>query len=178
MPTALIRPSTEADAPAIHEIYAWNVMHGTGTFEIDPPTLDEMKARRQAILSQGCPWLVVEQDQHVLGYAYASVFRTRLAWSHTLEDSIYLAPQAQRKGLGALLLMELIARCTALGARQLLAMIGDSNNIGSLALHRRCGFSDVGAMKSVGWKQDRWLDCWLLQRPLGASDRQPPNPRS
>jgi L-amino acid N-acyltransferase YncA len=169
-----IRPSHEADLSAITEIYAANVEHGTGTFEIDAPDLAEMARRRADVLGKGLPWIVIEHDlghgPEVLGYAYANHFRARPAWRFALEDSIYLSPRAHRLGLGRLLLAELIAQCTALGARQLLAVIGDSDNLGSVGVHRACGFERLGVMQSVGWKFDRWLDVVMMQRALGAGD--------
>ncbi len=168
----LIRPSVEADLPAITAIYGWNVAHGTGTFELEPPSEADMKQRRQDVLTKGLPWLVAERDGEVLGYAYANHFRPRLAYRFCLEDSIYLAPQAQGQGLGRLLLAELIARCEDAGARQMLAVIGDSANLGSIRLHHSLGFDHIGTMKSAGWKFDRWLDVVLMQRPLGLGDAQ------
>ncbi len=176
MNAPLVRPSHENDVPALRSIYGWNVEHGTGTFETEAPDLTEMRRRWQAVQDLALPWLVVEVGNTVLGYAYANLFRTRQAWHWTLEDSIYLAPQAQRRGLGVLLLSELIARCTAIGARQMLAVIGDADNRGSIALHRRCGFRDAGLMRAVGWKHGRWLDCVLMQRALGCGDDIPPGP--
>jgi phosphinothricin acetyltransferase len=174
MTAYLIRPSTPADVPAIAGTYAWNVLNGTGTFELEPPSLDEMTRRRDDVLSKGLPWLVAERDGAVLGYAYVNPFRPRLAFRFALEDSVYLAPQAQGQGLGTLLLGELIARCTALGARQMYAVIGDSANAGSIGVHRRCGFHEVGVMRSAGWKFDRWLDVVILQRQLGLGDATAP----
>lgn len=174
MSALLIRPSTEADLAAVTEIYAWNVLHGTGTFEIEPPDAADMARRRDDVLTKGLPWLVAERDGHVIGYAYVNHFRPRLAFRFALEDSVYLHPDAQGQGVGRLLLAELIARCTALGARQMFAVIGDSANAGSVALHRRCGFSDVGVMRSAGWKFDRWLDVVLMQRALGEGDNSTP----
>jgi phosphinothricin acetyltransferase len=175
----VVRPSRDSDLPAIAAIYAWNVEHGTGTFETEPPDAAEMGRRRAEVLGRGLPWLVVEADVGdglvVLGYAYANPFRLRLAWRYALEDSIYLAPQAQRRGLGRLLLAELVARCTALGARQMFAVIGDSANAGSVGVHRACGFAPVGTMRSCGWKFGRWLDVVILQRDLGAGDHRAPD---
>lgn len=167
MQAALIRPSTSADVAAITAIYGWNVTHGTGTFELEAPSEADMAQRRTDLLGKGLPWLVAERDGTVLGYAYAGQFRPRMAFRFTLEDSIYLAPEAQGQGLGRLLLAELIARCQALGARQMIAVIGDSANAGSIALHRACGFSDAGLLRATGWKFDRWLDVMLMQRDLG-----------
>lgn len=174
MTAFLIRPSTSDDVPAIAETYAWNVLHGTGTFELEPPSHDEMARRRDDVLGKGLPWLVAERDGAVLGYAYANPFRPRLAYRFALEDSVYLAPQVQGQGLGTLLLGELIARCTALGARQMFAVIGDSANLGSIGVHRRCGFHEVGVMRAAGWKFDRWLDVVILQRQLGLGDSAAP----
>lgn len=169
----LLRPSTPADLPAITSIYGWHVSHGTGSFELDPPPLEEMSRRHDEVLSRGLPWLVAEQRGEVAGYAYASPFRPRLAYRFALEDSIYLTPDARRQGLGSLLLTELVAQCQALGARQMFAVIGDSANAASVAVHRRCGFSDVGIMRSAGWKFERWLDVVIMQRTLGLGDRAP-----
>lgn len=170
----LVRTGVESDLPAITAIYAWNVLHGTGTFELDPPDLAEMTRRHADVLAKGLPWLVAERDGQVLGYAYANPFRPRPAFRFALEDSIYLHPDARGQGLGRLLLAELIARCTALGARQMLAVIGDSANHASIALHRSCGFEPTGVLKSSGWKFGRWLDVVLMQRSLGHGDASAP----
>ena len=175
-PALLIRPSTPADLPAITAIYAEAVLHGTGTFELDPPDLAEMSRRRDDVLSKGLPWLVAQERGDpaapVLGYAYANHFRPRLAYRFCVEDSIYLGPQAKGQGVGTLLLAELIGRCTAAGARQMVAVIGDSANLGSVGVHRRLGFEDAGILKSAGWKFDAWRDVVLMQRSLGLGDSQ------
>lgn len=170
----LIRPSTSADLTAITAIYAWNALHGTGTFELEGPPLEEMARRRDDVLAKGLPWLVAERSGEVLGYAYANPFRPRLAYRFALEDSVYLAPTAQGQGLGRLLLAELLAQCTALGARQMFAVIGDSANAASVGLHRALGFVDVGTMRAAGWKFDRWVDVVIMQRGLGLSDSAAP----
>jgi phosphinothricin acetyltransferase len=170
----LLRPSTAADLPAIRDIYAFAVTEGTGTFEIEVPSLDEMARRREDVLARGLPWLVAVRDGEVLGYAYANAFRPRPAYRFCVEDSIYLRPQAQGAGIGALLLAELVARCQAAGALQMLAVIGDSGNLGSIGVHRALGFERCGLLRSVGWKFGRWLDVVLMQRSLGAGDLQPP----
>jgi L-amino acid N-acyltransferase YncA len=170
----LIRPSTADDVPAIAAAYAWNVRHGTGTFELEAPSEAEMARRREDVLGKGLPWLVAERDGRVLGYAYANQFRPRPAYRFCLEDSIYLAPQAHGQGVGKLLLAELIARCEAHGARQMLAVIGDSANAGSIGVHRACGFEPAGVLKSAGWKFGRWLDVVLMQRTLGQGDSVAP----
>ena len=170
----LIRPSAPADLAAITTIYGWNVNHGTGTFETDVPDEAEMTRRREDVLSKGLPWLVVEREGVVCGYAYANHFRPRRAYRFCLEDSIYLAADAQGLGLGKLLLTELVAQCEARGARQMLAVIGDSANAGSIGVHKSLGFEHTGLMKAAGWKFDRWLDVVLMQRSLGAGDASAP----
>jgi phosphinothricin acetyltransferase len=172
--TALIlRPSTPADLPAITAIYAEAVLHGTGTFELDPPDQAEMARRRDDVLSKGLPWLVAERGAQVLGYAYANTFRPRKAYRFCLEDSIYLHPDARGQGLGRLLLTELIARCEAAGARQMLAVIGDADNAGSIGVHAALGFEHTGVLKASGWKFGRWLDVVLMQRALGVGNTLP-----
>ncbi len=170
----LIRPSTDADLQALTDIYAHHVRHGTGTFETEPPDMPEMARRRADVRAKGLPWLVAEDAGSVVGYAYANHFRPRLAYRFCLEDSIYLAPTATGRGVGRLLLAELIARCEALGARQMLAVIGDAANAGSIGVHRALGFVDTGVLRSAGWKFDRWLDVVLMQRTLGGGDSTPP----
>lgn len=166
----LIRPSTEADLPAITAIYTEAVLHGTGTFELEPPDLAEMARRRDDVLGKGLPWLVAQRGEQVLGYAYANHFRPRKAYRFCLEDSIYLHPEARGHGLGKLLLTELMGRCEALGARQMLAVIGDSANAGSIGVHAALGFAHTGVLKASGWKFGRWLDVVLMQCPLGLGD--------
>jgi phosphinothricin acetyltransferase len=172
-PALLIRPSAPADVPAITEIYATNVLHGTGTFELEPPDAAEMGRRRDDVLDKGLPWLAAERAGQVLGYAYANHFRPRRAYRFCLEDSIYLAADARGQGIGRALLAELLARCEAAGGRQMLAVIGDSANTGSVQLHRALGFEPVGKMRAAGWKFDRWLDVVLMQKALGAGDATP-----
>lgn len=165
-----LRPSTDADLPAIQAIYAQAVLEGTGTFETEVPAVEEMGRRRAEVLSRQLPWLVAERDGVVLGYAYANYFRPRLAYRFCVEDSIYLSPAAQGQGVGRLLLAELIARCEAAGARQMLAVIGDAANVGSVGVHTALGFAHTGVLKSAGWKFGRWLDVVLMQRQLGTGD--------
>jgi len=172
--STLLRPSIEADLPAIQAIYAHAVQHGTGTFETDAPDVAEMGRRRTEVLGRGLPFLVAEVDGEVVGYAYANYFRPRLAYRYCLEDSIYLARDAQGQGLGKLLLAELIARCEAAGGRQMLAVIGDAENKGSVGLHAALGFERTGVLKSSGWKFGRWLDVVLMQRTLGHGDSNTP----
>ncbi len=166
----ILRNSTDADLPAAQAIYAQAVLEGTGTFETEVPTVEEMARRRAEVLGRQLPWLVAERDGQILGYAYANYFRPRLAYRFCVEDSIYLAPAAQGQGVGRLLLAELIARCEAAGARQMLAVIGDAANAGSIGVHTALGFQHTGMLKSAGWKFGRWLDVVLMQRPLGEGD--------
>ena len=173
-PALLIRPSVDTDLPDITSIYAHHVLTGTGTFELDPPDRAEMTRRRADVLAKGLPYLVAEQGGRLAGYAYANPFRPRPAYRFCLEDSIYLAPDATGRGIGTLLLAELLARCEALGARQMLAVIGDAANLGSIGLHRRLGFEHTGLLKASGWKFERWLDGGLMQRALGVGDGTPP----
>ncbi len=173
-PALLIRPSTHADLPAITAIYGWNVLNGTGTFELDAPDQAEMARRRDDVLSKGLPWLVVVRDGAVLGYAYANHFRPRKAYRFCLEDSVYLAADAKGQGLGRLLLAELLVRSEAAGARQMLAVIGDSANLGSIGVHRSLGFEHVGVMKAAGWKFDRWCDVVIMQKALGPGQANDP----
>lgn len=170
----VIRPSTPDDLPAIADIYGWNVLNGTGTFELEAPDRAEMGRRRDAVLANGLPWLVAEREGQVLGYAYANLFRPRRAYRFCLEDSIYLAPTAKGQGVGKLLLAELLSQCEARGARQMLAVIGDSANAGSIGVHRALGFEQTGLIRSAGWKFDRWLDVVMMQRALGPGDSSAP----
>ncbi|WP_066158112.1 MULTISPECIES: GNAT family N-acetyltransferase [Hydrogenophaga] len=170
----LIRPSTEHDLPAITRIYAHHVLHGTGTFETTPPTLEEMTARRADVLSKGLPWLVAEEAGEVLGYAYGNWFKPRPAYRFSVEDSIYLAPEAAGKGLGRALLAELLATLERSGIRKVMAVIGDSANAGSIGVHKALGFEQVGVVPACGWKFGRWLDIVMMQRAIGEGDRTPP----
>lgn len=168
MPAPLIRPSRDTDIDAVAAIYAWHVEHGTGTFELEPPGAAELAQRRAAVLANRQPWLVAEgADGAVLGYAYANWFRPRRGYRFCVEDSIYLRPQAIGTGLGRLLLAELIARCSAAGARQMVAVIGDSANAASIAVHESLGFRRTGSLDAAGWKFGRWCDVVFMQRALG-----------
>ena len=162
----LVRPSTDLDIPAITEIYDHHVRHGIASFETEPPDADEMVRRRSEVIERGLPWLVAEIEGRVLGYAYAMQYRSRNAYRFTLEDSIYVHPMHVGKGIGKLLLPELIVRCQEVGARQMIAVIGDTDNPGSIRLHARFGFRHVGVLRAVGFKFERWLDTVLMQRPL------------
>jgi phosphinothricin acetyltransferase len=154
------------------------VLNGTGTFELDPPDAAEMARRREDVVGKGLPWLVAETPgpagAQVLGYAYANHFRPRPAYRFCVEDSIYVHHEAAGRGLGRLLLAELIARCEAAGARQMLAVIGDSENVGSIGLHQALGFEPAGILRAAGWKHGRWLDVPLMQRALGPGEESAP----
>ena len=169
-----VRDARDADMEAVRAIYAHRVLHGFGSFEEEPPLLDEMMARRAAVLAAGLPWLVAEIDGVVAGYAYAGPFRARAAYRYTVENSVYVAEDFARRGVGAALLADLIARCEAGPWRQMLAVIGDSDNHGSVGLHRAHGFSHLGTMKAVGYKHGRWVDVVMMQRPLGEGDETLP----
>jgi len=169
-----IRPSRDEDIPAITAIYRHHVLHGTGTFEIDPPTAADMGTRRADVLSKGLPYLVAEEDGQVLGFAYCNWFKPRPAYRFSAEDSIYVAPEAHRKGLGRALLAALCQQAEASGVRKMLAVIGDSANAGSIGVHTALGFTHTGTVRSCGWKFDRWLDVVMMEKPLGAGDSTPP----
>jgi len=171
----LIRPSTEQDIPAITAIYGEHVLHGTGTFEIDPPTEADMMARRADVLAKSLPYLVVEAAGQVLGFAYCNWFKPRPAYRFSAEDSIYMAPNAHRQGLGRALLAELSVQAERAGVRKLIAVIGDSANAGSVGLHHALGFSHVGTIAACGWKFERWLDIVLMEKPLGLAHTQAPS---
>jgi phosphinothricin acetyltransferase len=165
-----IRSGTPDDAAAIQAIYADHVLHGTATFEEVPPDAAEIARRQAEIAGRGLPYLVAEEGRRILGFAYAGPYRARSAYRFTLEDSIYLASDAAGRGLGRRLLERLIADCTAVGARQLVAVIGDSGNAASIAVHERLGFAHAGTLRSVGFKFGRWLDTVQMQLPLGPGD--------
>jgi L-amino acid N-acyltransferase YncA len=167
MSTVSIRPVRPADVAAITRIYDHAVRHGTASFELDPPDADEMARRLDALSAGGFPYLVAEAGDEILGYAYAGPYRARPAYRFTVEDSVYIAPAAQRQGLGRLLLDRLIVESEARGYRQMIAVIGDSANHASIALHAALDFRMVGTFEAVGWKFGRWLDSVLMQRPLG-----------
>nr|WP_245571879.1 GNAT family N-acetyltransferase [Microvirga subterranea] len=170
----VIRPSSESDLDAITAIYAHAVIHGTASFELDPPDRAEMARRRSALREGGCPYLAAEKNGMVLGCAYASAYRTRLAYRSTVEDSIYIAPQAQGQGIGRLLLAALIEECEARDFRLMVAVLGDEESKGSIGLHRSLGFEPVGILKGIGYKHGRWLSSVLMQRPLGCGMSEPP----
>jgi L-amino acid N-acyltransferase YncA len=174
----IIRPSSEADLPAITAIYGYHVLTGTGTFEVEPPGLDDMRSRRADVLSKGLPWLVAVESEtvveKVVGFAYCNWFKPRPAYRFSAEDSIYMSPEAAGKGIGRTLLAELMAQAQRAGVRKLIAVIGDSANTGSIALHKNAGFQSVGVLKSCGWKFDKWLDVVMMDRALGEADSTSP----
>jgi phosphinothricin acetyltransferase len=174
MDALTLRDSTDTDLPAIQAIYAHHVLHGTGSFELEPPTLQEMAQRRNDVLRNGFAYLVAERAGETVGYAYVNYFRTRPAYRNTVENSIYVRNDQRGRGVGRQLLQALLARCEAAGVRQVLAVIGDSANTGSIALHASCGFRFAGTLRSTGWKFERWLDTVLMQRELDPGDRVAP----
>ncbi|MBC9208587.1 N-acetyltransferase family protein [Roseomonas aerophila] len=172
-----IRPVADADLGAITAIYRHHVLYGSASFETEPPAEAEMARRRSALLDQEYPYLVAERGGDVLGYAYAGAYRPRVAYRNTVEDSVYLRPDAFGLGIGSMLLAALIETCEARGFRQMMAVVGDSANASSIRLHQRHGFRCVGTLETVGYKHGRWLDCVLFQRRLGAGATTPPQPR-
>jgi len=162
-----IRTATEADLPSITEIYEHAVRYGTATFELTPPDLAEMTRRFRALTENGFPYLVAAVDGSVIGYAYAGPFRPRPAYRFTVENSIYLKPAIHRRGIGLLLLQRLLRECEARGYRQVVAVIGDSANAGSIGVHGKCGFQMIGTHPNVGLKFGRWLDTVMMQLALG-----------
>jgi len=170
----IIRPAVPGDIGAITRIYADAVLNGTASFEIEPPEQSEMLRRQTALLKNHYPYFAAEIEGLVAGYAYAGPYRMRPAYNWSVEDSVYVTPQMHRKGMGALLLRALVAASAQRGYRQMIAVIGDTAQIGSIALHERAGFSHVGTLHSVGFKHGKWLDTVLMQRPLGQSDATAP----
>jgi L-amino acid N-acyltransferase YncA len=159
-----IRDATESDMSAIQAIYAHAVLHGLASFEETPPTVGEMLARRAA-----------ERGGRIVGYAYATAYRPRPAYRFTIEDSVYVAEDTQGEGIGRMLLAALIEKCEAGPWRQMVAVIGDSGNLGSIALHESLGFRMVGTLEATGFKLGRWVDTVLMQRALGEGAATAPN---
>jgi phosphinothricin acetyltransferase len=164
----------DGDLVSITRIYAHNVLNGTGTFETSPPSEEEMRARRADVLGKNLPWLVLELDGVVVGFAYGNWFKPRPAYRFSVEDSIYLATEAMGKGLGKLLMAELLTQLERRGIRKVMAVIGDSANLGSIGVHRSAGFEPVGVIESCGWKFGRWLDIVMMQKSLGSGNTTPP----
>ena len=171
----LIRPADEADAQALAAIYGHHVLHGFGTFEEAPPEPAEMEQRRRAFTAHGLPWLVAEEAGRVLGYAYAGPFRPRAAYRYAVEDSVYVAPDALGKGVGRAVLTAVLEACQAMGLRQAVAVIGDSQNAASIGLHRALGFQPAGVGRSLGFKHGRWVDIVWMQKALNGGDASAPD---
>jgi len=169
-----VRSAAQGDLAAIQAIYAHHVLRGLATFEEVPPDVEEMRRRHRDVTSLGLPYLVAVERGEILGYGYCAPYRARSAYRYALEDSIYIKDGHLGKGIGARLLGELLRICEGLGYRQVVAVIGDSANAGSIALHARLGFLRVGTLRSTGYKLGRWVDSVLMQRPLGAGDGAPP----
>ena len=170
-----IRPSRDADVPAIAVIYAHHVKTGTASFETAAPDEAEMRRRRNALMEQRYPWFVAELDGEVCGFAYAGPYRSRPAYRHSVEDSVYVGSSAQRRGVGRALLHSLIRACTNAGFRQMVAIIGDSAQVASIGLHRAAGFEMVGTLRNIGYKHERWLDTVFMQLALGEGASTPPD---
>lgn len=170
----IVRPSVDGDLAAVTRIYAHHVLNGTGTFETSPPSEDEMRSRRADVLGKNLPWLVLEVNGKVVGFAYGNWFKPRPAYRFSVEDSIYIATEASGKGLGKVLMTELMHQLERRGVRKVMAVIGDSANQGSIGLHRSAGFEQVGVIEACGWKFGRWLDIVLMQKSLGAGNTTAP----
>ncbi|NDL63922.1 GNAT family N-acetyltransferase [Acerihabitans arboris] len=171
-----ITDASEADMAAIQAIYAWHVLHGIASFETEPPAVADMIARRAAVLDKGLPWLAAKFGDRVVGYCYLGLYRPRHAYRFTVEDSVYIHPEMGGQGIGHALLVEAIARAQRGGWRQMLAVIGDSDNIGSIRLHEKLGFRLIGTLAAVGFKHGRWVDTLLMQRSLGEGQNTLPGP--
>ena len=170
----IVRPAIPADAAAIQAIYAHHVLNGTGTFEEDPPSVVDIQARMDAVIRRGLPYLAAVIDDQVAGFAYAGPFRLRAAYRYTAEDSIYIHPDNQGQGVGKQLLQAVVGICEGLGLHQLMALIGDSENHASIALHHSCGFTQTGVAHGVGFKFGGWRDVVWMQRALnGGVDAAP-----
>ena len=162
-----VRDANDNDMPAVQAIYAHHVIHGTASFELEPPTLEQMRQRRADVSAHELPYLVAERDGEVVGYGYATLYRPRPAYRFTVEDSVYVREGMAGLGIGQALLSAVIQRCTGGGRRQMVAIIGNSENVASIRLHERQGFRKVGVFESVGFKHGRWLDTVIMQRELG-----------
>ncbi|KAI93600.1 GCN5 family acetyltransferase [Rhodomicrobium udaipurense JA643] len=169
-----VRDARACDIAAVQAIYAHHVLNGLASFEEVPPSVEEMAMRRESVLASGLPYLVAERGGAVVGFAYAGLYRLRSAYRYTIEDSVYVADGLRGCGIGSALLGELLARCEGGPWRQIVAVIGDSGNAGSIALHKRMGFHPAGVLVSTGFKFGRWVDSVLMQRPLGEGDRTLP----
>jgi L-amino acid N-acyltransferase YncA len=172
-----VRPATPEDLPAIQGIYAHHVAHGLASFEEEAPPVQEMRRRYDDVVRQSFPYLAAELGDQIVGYGYCNLYRTRAAYRFALEDSVYVRHDMAGRGIGKAILAELIARCEALGCRQIIAVIGDSANAASIGVHASQGFLKVGTLRSVGFKLGRWVDSVFMQRPLGPGDGTPPGER-
>lgn len=170
----IVRQAREADAGALAAIYGHHVLTGFGTFEEEPPSAKEMARRLGEVAGRGLPYLVAEAAGRVLGFAYAAPFRPRAAYRYTVEDSVYVAPDAMGQGVGRAVLGEVLSACEALGVRQVVAVIGDSGNAGSIGLHRALGFQESGVGRSFGFKHGRWVDIVWMQKALNGGDATAP----
>jgi phosphinothricin acetyltransferase len=174
MSALLVRPANTADLPAVTGIYTHHVLHGLASFELEPPDLTEIKRRYESIRALGLPYLVVESGGAIAGYAYAGVYRARPAYRFSVENSVYVAAGRTGQGIGSALLPALIDACAAAGRRQMIAVIGDSANEGSIRLHAKFGFQHAGLLPAVGYKFGRWVDSVLMQKEIGDGQRSPP----
>ena len=163
----ILRDANEDDMPVVLAIYAHHVIHGSASFELEPPTLEQMRQRCADVGAHGLPYLVAERDGQVVGYGYATLYRPRPAYRFTVEDSVYVREDMSGLGIGQALLSRVIERCIEGGRRQMVAIIGNSENLASIRLHERQGFRKVGVFESVGFKHGRWLDTVIMQRELG-----------
>ncbi len=177
-PSTLLRPAEARDIPGITRIYGHYVLYGLASFEELPPEEAEMRRRWQALKEKGYPYVVIEAQGEILGYAYAGPYRPRPAYRFSVENSVYVAPDSGRRGLGGMLLDAVVAACEAAGYRQMIAVIGDSANAASINLHRSRGFTEIGVFKDIGFKHGRWLDSVLMQRALGEGSTCPPDDRA
>lgn len=173
----VLRAGAPSDIPEVTAIYAHAVLHGTASFELCPPDAKEMAQRQQNLLSAGYPYLVAVSGGEVLGYAYAGPYRPRPAYAHTVEDSVYVRADAQRRGIGLALLRSLVQEAELRRFRQMIAVIGDSGNRGSIRVHESVGFVQIGTLQAVGWKHGRWLDAVFMQRALGRGATAEPESR-
>lgn len=171
--TYTIRPIAKADISAITAIYDEQVRYGTASFELTPLTADQMSERVDGLITKGFPYIVIEEDGQLVGYAYAGPYRTRPAYRWVVENSIYVHKDARGKGYGKLLLQALIEESANKGFRQMVAVIGDSKNLGSVNVHKSCGFELIGTLKAMGWKHEQWLDTVYMQRALGEGAQTP-----
>jgi phosphinothricin acetyltransferase len=174
-PRILIRDASESDIQAVQQIYAFHVLHGLATFEEVPPDVEDLLGRRRSVIGAGLPYLVASLEEQIVGYAYANSYRSRPAYKYTIEDSVYVANGSQGQGIGSVLLAALIERCEVGPWRQMIAVIGNSQNLGSIALHKRFRFDEIGTLQAVGFKLGQWVDTVLMQRSLGVGAQNPPD---